>query len=355
MKNKVLILYPEKNDIQSEILYEELVKLGTEVIYLPFRTDDNDNCSHGFYMDKGTITYLGYNLQNLRAVFIRALAFSIPSNLPAYLSKSEYAIWRAKFIEENIRFSWMFSMLNILRSRGALIVNHPETYHLHNTKAQFLSLLYDKGFSVPEFIATNDYKSAKDFCRQHECVCKSAFGIGATRLVSEESLHPLCGLNRTPAIFQKKVRGETIRVHTVGSKVVLSLRILSQAIDSRSDTGGFTVIDLPEHIEKEISCINREFKIFYSAWDIILGENETFHILDINPGPYIGWTGNYFARYVMSALARFIGAYEDEVSFETAWSIIELPKIRFSRVFANNTDFTISYTDKYCSGLRIRH
>lgn len=354
LKNKVLILYPHRGDTQSLMLYEELLKLGMEVLYLPFRCDDEETCSRGFCFDNGEIRYLGHDLRDLKAVFIRALAFSVPANLPAYLSRSEQAIWRAKYIQENIRFSSLFSMLNILKHRGVLIINHPRAYFQHNSKAQFFSLLRNKGFSVPELISTNDHQSARSFCKETTCVSKSAYGVGATRAVNEESLFPGCGLNKTPALFQKKVNGDTIRIHTVGSRAVLSLKIHSEGVDSRSDTAGFSVIELPAEIEHEIGTVNNMYESYYSAWDVMMDEKGRFHLLDFNPGPYIGWTGVYFTRFVMSALARFIRIYNDGKSIQQNSASMKIPDPEFTNVWVNCQSLVHDYTPEYRKGLRIR-
>ncbi len=354
MKKKVLILYPFADDPQSVILCEELVKLGLKVIYLPFRSDDENWCDKGLYIDSDTIYYLGNDITDVKAVFIRALAFSVPSNQPAYLSRTEQAVWHAKYLQENIRFSSLFSMLEIFRQRGAIIVNHPYAYFQHNTKAQFFSSLFYQGCSVPELISTNDTDIAREFCRKGPCVCKSSYGIGATRTVKSESLADGCGLDKTPAIFQKQVKGDTIRVHTVGTKVVLSLKILSEGIDSRTNTAGFEVFSLPERLQDEIRRINMKYESYYSAWDAIVENENECYLLDFNPGPYIGWIGSYFTRYVMSALALFISLHSEGVSVESTSAALTLPELRFNKVAVDHSGLRHDYVDLYKRGLRIR-
>jgi hypothetical protein len=86
---------------------------------------------------------------------------------------------------------------------------------------------------------------------------------------------------------------------------------MSSDTDSRTDTRGFSVISLNENVKKEISQIEELLGIHYAAWDIIIDEDERHYLLDLNPGPYIMWIGEYLARQVMGQLARFIIAFNE--------------------------------------------
>lgn len=354
MQNKVLILYPYLYDPQSVILNEECIKSGIDVLYLPFSINDGDNQCGDFCISNGKIIYQGYDLSDVKVVFLRALSLSIPADIPAYLSRGEYSLWRAKFISENNRFSTLFSLLNILRKKGVLIINHPEAYYLHNTKSQFYSYLSNQGFSVPEFLSTNDYDAALKFCNRFNCVGKSAYGVGATRKVNTEVFTQECGLNRSPVFFQREIKGSTIRVHTVGERIVLSLKIISEGLDSRSSPTGFEVVDLPEEITKEVIKANKYYNIHYSAWDVILDKKGNYFLLDCNPGPYIYWLGSYFTRYVMSTLAGFIKNYFSCNCIKAVSEELILPKLQFAKLYINKSSCKIDFSTEYKEKLRLR-
>ncbi|MBN1968216.1 MAG: hypothetical protein JXR48_11325 [Candidatus Delongbacteria bacterium] len=328
-----LILYPFVDDPQSVILYEELINRGFHVHYLPFSISDGNIIDNSFTITNKKIIYKGEDITNVAAVFIRALTFSVPSNIPALISETEYAHWRVKYIDERNRFNTIFSMLTILQNRGALILNHPETYFHHNTKSQFFSYLYKNGFNTPPFISTNRIDDI-EILKERELIAKSTYGVGATRNVNLEEIDKY-ELLKTPAMFQEKVDGYTVRVHTVGTKIVLSLKILSDSIDSRTDATGFEVIKLDEKIEREIIDINRLFNIYYSAWDIVIDNNENYYLLDCNTGPYIYWIGKYFTRVVMRSLSELILGYYEHKDLELASQVIEHHKLDFSKVFKN--------------------
>lgn len=354
MQNKVLVLYPYLNDPQSVILNEELIKSGFDVLYLPFRINDKDSHCRDLFIGNGKIIYHGYDISDVKAVYLRALSLSIPADLPAVLSRGEYSLWRAKFIDENIRFSTVFSLLTILRSKGVLIINHPETYYLHNTKSQFFSDLINNGFSVPEFLSTNDYGSAVKFCEKNSCIGKSAYGVGATRKVSAEFLTEDCGLDKTPVFFQKTISGSTIRVHTVGERIILSLKIISEGIDSRSAPSGFEVFDLPKEIQEEIIKVNIRYNINYSAWDVMIDEDGNYFLLDCNPGPYIFWLGNYFTRYIMSNLAMYLKNYVKSNCIKTASAELNFPELQFQKMYVNKSVCKYDFTTEYKEKLRLR-
>jgi hypothetical protein len=147
---------------------------------------------------------------------------------------------------------------------------------------------------------------------------KSPCGVGATRKIDERHLNRKTGLRLSPALIQKRVNGSTVRVHTIGNKVILSLKIFAKDVDSRSDTAGFEVVKLrPEH-EHAIIEANNLIGIHFSAWDIIIDEKDRLHLLDCNIGPYIFWIGSYFTRLFKAEAARYLVAYAETGSLEKA-------------------------------------
>lgn len=305
--NKILILTPDMNDPQATILYEEVLSKGGHPILQPFNLKDiNFSIGKNQLMDE--------SMENVRAVFIRGISTDLPLAHPPYTNEMEASLWRARYMKENYKINLVSSWLRALELRGVLIVNPLRTYLHHNTKTQFFQYLSMNNISVPKTFATNDLKYLRK--TDEELVSKCAGGVGATMLVPKKITD--ISLKKSPPLFQEQVTGDTVRVHTVGEKVILSLKIISKGIDSRSDTRGFEVIELSQAQENEIIKANKLIGLHFSAWDVIAEQNDKIYLLDCNPGPYIYWIGGYFTRLVKSEMAKYLVAFADSGSIEKA-------------------------------------
>ena len=322
---QIILLYPTENDPQTIILYEEILNKGGKAHLEPFKIPDKkDGSSISF---DGKNLKIGSNLyDNIGAVYLRNVAVDTPTNIPGYTNAFEHAVWRAKFIKENYKVSAISGILSVLQSKGVLIANPIDTYFHHNTKANFFIDLANRKYSVPNTFATNDMAYVSDSYEKRRLIMKSMSGVGATRIVKKEHLERARDLSECPALFQDKIEGYTARVHTVGNKAVLTLKILADDIDSRSDTAGFEVMELDKKAEKQIVEINKKIGLHFSAWDAIIDNNGDAFLLDCNSGPYIGWIGNYYMRLVQSELAKYLIAYADSGSIEIAENSVNYAK-----------------------------
>jgi hypothetical protein len=244
--SKILILTPKMDDPQATILYEEVLSKGGHPILKPFNLKEID-------FSTGKNGLLPEGMEDVRAVFIRGISTDLPLAHPPYINEMEASLWRARYLKENNKINLVSSWLRALELRGVLIVNPLRTYLHHNTKTQFFHYLSMNNISVPKTFATNDLKYLRK--TEEELVSKCAGGVGATMLLPDQITDT--SLKKSPPLFQEKITGDTVRVHTVGEKVILSLRILSEGIDSRSDTKGFEVIELSDSQEKEIIKANK--------------------------------------------------------------------------------------------------
>jgi glutathione synthase/RimK-type ligase-like ATP-grasp enzyme len=196
----------------------------------------------------------------------------------------------------------------MLARRGAIVVNPLTSAYLdHNAKAQFYAKLAGHGVSVPRTLTTNDPDAALRFIAEiGEVVAKPQIGIGSTRLVTAEDERRIHELRYGPVMFQERVIGPTVRVHVVGDTVVLALRILNDAIDSRTETQGFEFHRLPEYACRDLARASRILGLHYCAWDVIVTGDGRYYALDCNPGPFIMWIGPEYVRVVFTELARYL-------------------------------------------------
>lgn len=351
----VLLMSPFPEDRQTNMLYEELVSVGIEPMIIYFKEEEHER--NKILFDGKRKLLKDKDLSNIKAVYIRSISLNVPYPIHPHTSEIEYTKYKLDYLKESARIDTINAVLCDLKDNGALIINDLSTFYYHNSKAQFYHLLQSLNVNIPATLASNNKKDIEEFISKHQkVVMKSAYGVGATRRVSETTIN--FNKLKTPLLLQKEIVGKTIRVHTVGNKAVLSLEILANDIDSRSDTFGFKIIELPKKIEEEIAKINELLGIYYSAWDIILTEDGEGFLLDCNPGPYIMWIGNSYARIVLRCLAEFIKNYLKSGIIEKANETIRVSPANFTQHYKESEylsgkfdELTKSYQDK----LRMRY
>lgn len=316
-KPNILILYPVENDAQATILYEEVMNKGGYPLFLPFNLTKNAK-----YLDiaiSKNKLYVNEELDSIKAVFIRGVSIDLPLAAPPYLSELELQIWKSRYIKENQKINSINQIIKILEGRGVLIANSIRTYFHHNTKVQLASYLRSQKLPMPRTFGTNSANDLnKKIKSKREYVMKSACGVGATRLLTEDHLNKHDELRYCPMLGQERIEGETIRVHTIGNKAVLSLRIFATDVDSRTDTAGFEVIELIKKHEEAIIKANEKLGLVFSAWDVIVDKKGRLYLLDCNPGPYIYWIGAYFTRLFMAEVAKYLVTYVKTGSIDEA-------------------------------------
>jgi len=245
---------------------------------------------------------------DIRAIHIRCTAPRTLPVLPPVLNDASYADYRHGYIQEQALNAATYGFFEHLHLTGRLVINRlTSAYVDHNSKAQFYGKLRAAGFSVPRTLSTSDPDEAARFLDEvGDAVVKPAIGVGSTRGVTIEDRARLDELLLCPALFQHRVPGSTIRIHIVGDRVVLPLRILADGIDSRTATRGFESVTLDPEEEAAIVRANRSLGLHYAAWDAILGEDGRLTYLDCNPGPFVMWLPPEHRRTVFGALARYL-------------------------------------------------
>lgn len=328
-KPEIAVLYPFEDDPQSVILTEELMNKGAKVYYIPFKISDSKNKLISY----SNLNKIQEDISNCSSIFVRNIAVETPYMAPPFLGEGEFYAWKSKYIKENQKIFSINSILNNLQRKGCLIINPLNKFLYHNTKGFFFSKLRKLGISTPRLINTNSLNEIEKFLDIHpKAIIKSGSGIGGTRVLNKITELNQQELERTPIFLQEKIDGYTARIHTVGNKVVLALKVHSDDIDSRTATKGFDVIELSESQKSQVIKANKYFGINFSAWDAIIDKNNEIFLIDCNPGPYIWWIGPYFTRYVMSHLAKFMITYSQTKDIDEANNSLDVDTILIDKM-----------------------
>ena len=276
-------------------------------------------------VDPSRLRWDGVDFGDIRALHIRCTVPNTLPSLPPVMNRVMYAEMQAVYLREQEYQAVVYSFFEEFEARGGLVVN-PLTggYIDHDTKTQLYEKLRARGFEVPACLTTNSPQEAEAFIRAHgEAVVKPAVGVGSTRLITDQDLHVLDRIRLSPVLLQERVRGDTLRVHLVGDKVVMPLRIIAEGLDSRTETRGFEPASMPESEERRIVAAHRFLGLHYSAWDVIAAEDGRYVYLDCNSGPYVMWIGPEYRSHVFRQLARYLVTFARSGDIDKASEAVE--------------------------------
>lgn len=325
MKTAKIALFGDSGSAQVDALNDVLNKknIATHVFDIQLGSVNGPSV----VIDPERLVWDGVDFTDIEVAHIRCMSINTPSTVPAVMNAANYNELRSLFLREQEYQSVTRSFFNQLALRGKLVINTlTRAYVDHDTKAQLYQKLHDAGFCVPDTIMTNDAAQAERFFKKiGAAVAKPSIGIGSTRKVSDYDQRRLDELKKSPVLFQELIEGDTIRVHIVGDKVILALRIISAEgeVDSRTNPLGFEFFKLPGEEEDKIVRATHFLGLKFAAWDILAAKDGRFAYLDCNPGPFILWIGKENTRAVFQRLADFMIDYSNSRSLKSAYEAIK--------------------------------
>ena len=179
------------------------------------------------------------------------------------------------------------SALLLLEDRGVRIVNSPGLPAIHRVKPWQLGVLSDAGLPVPETLSTNDPEAVRAFAeRVDEVVYKPVSGGALARTLEpvdpeEERLKRIAN---SPVQFQERLDGENLRIFVVGGEVAAAFRIVSDALDYRSESHDVEPVELAPSIEEAALRAANCLGLAFTGVDVV-DEGEDFALLEANPSP----------------------------------------------------------------------
>jgi len=310
-------LFGRKDDCQVLALAESVREAGGDPCVLNIRISDQG--ASEFSIGSVSMMWDGVDFQDLRAVYIRGMEPNTPPSLPPILNAAMHAEWRAWYVREQQYQAASYGFFAALVAQGKLVVNPLSAYAHHNSKAQFYERMRAAGFYFPETLTTSDPEEARRFlAHRGKVVVKPGIGVGSTRLLRESEKKFLDEVALCPVTLQEYVQGDTFRVHVVGDKVVLALKIVSEEIDSRTDAKAFTYARLQDEEAAQLARATQSLGLHFAAWDIIKTASGRHVYLDCNPGPFLMWVGPDNVRAIYGRLAKYLVTFANTESLVDA-------------------------------------
>jgi glutathione synthase/RimK-type ligase-like ATP-grasp enzyme len=174
-------------------------------------------------------------------------------------------------------------------------------------------LIRECGLAVPRTLVTNDPDEARRF--YYECngdaIFKSLSGVRSiVRRIGAEHLPRFPLLRHGPAQFQELIRGDDIRVHTVGDRLFASL-VRSDAVDYRyAGRDGFEVemssFELPPPIAEACIRVARKLDLMLSGIDLKVTPDGKYYCFEVNPSPAFIYYEQGSGQPISTALAELL-------------------------------------------------
>jgi len=181
-------------------------------------------------------------------------------------------------------------------ARRVPVINPPQAFLHHRTKAQQHLRLLRAGIPTPTAVVTCDAGVARRFIAAHDGqVVAKPLASGAEVVLADEAFWSGAGraLGARPFIFQRYVRGRSYRVYLLGGDVSSAGELFYDPalVDWRERTTGATPWEVPPSLAAELRRAVRLLDLPCCGVDLEWDEGTGRHyLLDLNPAAlFVGW------------------------------------------------------------------
>lgn len=182
------------------------------------------------------------------------------------------------------------SVVEVLARRRP-VINPPGAQNLHRLKALMLRRLAGAGLPVPELAVGSRRDALGGFAREAGerwggAVAKPLAGIYKTKLWTEE----LWAAHRwqwRPALYQRYIRGDTVRCYLLGGRLLTAARIVhGGTVDSSESQTGIEVLELDRAAREVAEGTARTLGLDFCGMDLMLdGRSGEPFVIDCNLSP----------------------------------------------------------------------
>ncbi|MBI4701191.1 MAG: hypothetical protein HY744_08540 [Deltaproteobacteria bacterium] len=258
----------------------------------------------------GGVRLDGRPLGEMDAAYLRRVGTALPAAArydaaaggAVAVAEGDAALWRAQreptvaaLRDERARHAVRTAVVERL-ARERPVVNPPRAQSYHRLKPWLLLALGRQGLPVPEWCCGSGGEACGRFAargraRWGEVVDKPPAGIYKTELWTEQRF-AAHRFGRRPALYQRLVRGDTVRCYVLGGQLLGAARIVhGAAVDSSLDQTGIEVVELSADeqrtVERAAQLLGLDFLGLDLQRDARTGES---FLLDCNLSPmFASW------------------------------------------------------------------
>lgn len=301
----MLLVVTNKTDLASDYLILRLKerqipfqRLNTEDFGEGFRVDIHFHPEPDFLikLDNGKII----GKEDISGVYFRQPR---TPNISLDIAESDCLFVRRE-LQETLRSLWR--MINEEKW-----LNHPRNLWLANNKIEQLSVANDIGLNIPETCVTTSQRRLQAFYKQHnkQIICKAVKNgfshdnnlvtLAMTKRVEHEFIENFDTYAAVPALYQREIIKEfDVRVTVVGDSIFATAIYSQEHQETEVDwrlfsNGNFDLrheaIDLPKNVANACREITKHYGLRYSAIDLVLGIDDQYYFLELNPNGQWVW------------------------------------------------------------------
>ena len=238
---------------------------------------------------------LPLDLTRLNVVHLRTVCFEEvvePGDTPPAAAARVAKHYR----RQRAKVATQLALLRAL-SRRIPVINHPDSFVFHRSKAVQQHLLERAGVPVPRSLTTADPKRAEAFCSAcpRGAVAKPQ-ASGAEVVMADDAFfrrwqatHP-----RRPYLFQRYVKGASVRAYLLGGRCHSAGVVVHDArhVDWRQRTRRVEPLSLDPAVERMLARATRLLNLPYCGIDLEVQPHDgSVQVLDLNPSAlFVGWS-----------------------------------------------------------------
>ena len=232
-----------------------------------------------------------------------------------------------KTLEDLVKEETRRTLQGIMITHLGLIVNNPLNNHCANNKSEQLKRAKNLGFRIPDTLITNEPNIARKFYEKHNGniifkmqnlpIIKDEDGIHKTVMTNRVLPNDLNNFNRisnNPSYFQELIEKKyEIRLTIIGNRL-FPIAIYSQNSELSKDdfrrynfdNVKYELVNIPKDIADKSLELVKQYRLSYSAIDLILTPKGEYVFLENNPNGQYLWTEEMSKTQITNVFADYL-------------------------------------------------
>ncbi len=248
----------------------------------------------GVYWDNVDVT-------GLDVAFLQGISYENPV-VPPELGDIDWSVWRADYIAEQERSSFIYSALCVMERKGVKLINPPAVLVQSFMKFDLLEDLRQAGFNVPQMICTNDPEDARAFSQGRTALWRPTTGRAAWQPFRDKQREALISARRPPVLLAEPIEGPLIRAYVFDGPTLLFLEYSPSDVVPVERLELFRAIECPQaHVELQRLAAAAGFR--WAQVLFVLREDRVW-IYDVDASPVFDWLPEVFHEQLISSLSK---------------------------------------------------
>jgi len=298
MNKKTIIVVGYGHQTQTSHQIQYLLDSGVEVVNIdPYGVD---GCYGGLSWENGRVSWKDHDISpdKIHGVLVCAQTSEYPyqQQFDQHPKQSlDWDDWYQCFGLQRDRSDTLLGLMLSYEQAGLRMFNPPSKSLISRRKPFQISVMQSVPCKMPATLISNEPDKAEAFIRATgDCIIKPAAG-GSLTLSANDLLENggLEQLKEAPAIIQKRVYGDDLRVIVVDGEVCSSVavNVPENSIDFRGETvyqtgqATYREVILPKVVQQQCVLTVEKLGLKYGGIDIKHTSDDQYYLLECNSSP----------------------------------------------------------------------